>query len=314
MSNVAVVDCGSNSTRLLVTTASGESVLREMRMTRLSEGVDASRRLTPEAMERTRLVLTEYRTRAESFGPCDLVVVATSAVRDALNRHEFVEMAREATGGEVAVISGSDEARYSFRGATSHLDSDGRPPVVLDIGGGSSELALEWSERLWGYSTNLGCVRVTERVLGTGPLDPVRESAARSMIDEELHRALEVLTPLVELRGQCRLVGLAGTVATLAQLVFAVATYDRAAVHHRRISRDEVAYWRRYLGGLTPAERAHEVGMVAGREDVIVAGLLVLEGVMDLIGAEDLVTSEDDILDGVAAEVRAGTRPVTMER
>lgn len=311
--NVAVMDCGSNSTRLLVTSPEGEQLRREMTITRLSEGVDASRILSESALERTRRVLSDYREMALSYGESEIVVVATSAVRDARNRDEFVSRARAASGGSVAVISGADEARYSFLGATATLLDDGRPPVVLDIGGGSTELALESEGRVWGYSTDLGCVRLSERVLGHGPVTPEAEEMARDLISEELARASEALTPLNTLRGRGRLVGLAGTVATLAQLVYRVSHYERAAVHHRTLTRDHVVEWRERLAALTPDERSRLVGMVPGREDVIVAGLLVLEGVMELLGVDDLISSEDDILDGVASDVRCGRRPVTMD-
>ncbi len=310
--NVAVMDCGSNSTRLLVSSPEGATLHREMRITRLSEGVDASRRLTEAALARTRQVLEEFGVIARRSDPCDIVVVATSAVRDAQNRQEFVEMARAASGGEVAVISGHDEARYSYLGATAHLPVDERAPVVLDIGGGSSEIALQWDSRLWGTSTSLGCVRVSERCLGTGVIGAVETLRARDFIDEELARAASELPPLTDLAGRVRLVGLAGTVATLAQLVSSVVEYDRAAVHHRVLTRDQVRVWRDRLSPLTPSQRATIPGMVPGREDVIVAGLLVLEGVMDFFGVSDLITSEDDILDGVSADVRSGRRPVTM--
>ncbi len=312
---VAALDCGSNSTRLLVADVTG-ALVRDARITRLSEGVDATRRLTTPAMQRTWSVLSEYRTMMDDAGARTGLLVATSAVRDASNGAEFLARAREIVGVDVAILSGTEEAAYSYAGATAGLSVDDRPTLVLDVGGGSTELALDTPSGLVSYSMQLGCVRITERALGPGPVNEPRLGAARAMIEAELERAVAAVPQLAGVTGHVRLVGLAGTVATLAQLDAGLEHYDRDVVHHRRLSRECVTSWRERLGALSPAERLATVGMVPGREDVLVAGLMVLEAVMDRFGAPELLSSESDILDGIVEARLSGHRtigPVTME-
>ncbi len=277
---------------------------REMRITRLAEGVDASGELTEAAVARTLTVLEEYRglcTRAEvNRGLC----AATSAVRDARNGAAFLARASEVLGFDAVVLSGEDEATYSFEGATLDLADDGRPVAILDVGGGSTELAARVGDRVVGYSMQIGCVRVTERALGPGPVDPTHEARARAMIEAALDGAAAGAPDLFALGPDLRLVGLAGTVSTLAQLDAGLDHYDRATVHHRRLPRDAVVAWRDRLGSEPPAARLGYSGMVPGREDVIVAGLYVVEAVMTRLGVDELLSSESDILDGIAGRLR----------
>lgn len=300
---VAALDCGSNSTRLLVADESGESLAREMRITRLSQGVDATSTLTPEALERTYEVLREYRALMDHYGVERGLLVATSAVRDASNGSRFLDEARRITGVEARILSGDEEAALSFAGATRDLGADLRPTIVLDIGGGSTELALKMDGVLFSYSMQLGCVRVTERALGRGVVEGASEVAARAMIANELDRAFAMVPALESVVGHVRLVGVAGTVATLAQLDAGATIYERSAVHHRLISRASVGLWRERLTHETPEERLRRPGMVRGREDVLHAGLYVLEAVMDRLGVDELLSSENDILDGIVAAV-----------
>ncbi len=296
----AVVDCGSNSTRLLLVDGEGHAQRREMRITRLAAGVDAAGRLAPEALERTARVLTDYRTWRDEARVTQGLVVATSAVRDAANRDDFIAMATERTGLPVRVLTGVEEAGFSYRGATAGLPAGGDPPLVVDVGGGSTELALTWDGALHAASLQLGCVRVTERAIGTGVLSAAARASAESLIDETLRDALS--DPVWDAAvGRVQVVGLAGTVATLAQLHAGQSAYVREAVHHQRLGADVVDEWIERLGAEEPAQRLSHAGMVAGREDVLVAGLLVLRAVLARFGARDLITSEDDILDGVAA-------------
>lgn len=314
--NVAVVDCGSNSTRLLICDPELQVLEREMRITRLSAGVDATRRLRDDALLRTQRVLEEFRGVIDGHDVRRGVVVATSAVRDAANRDEFVEMAEGATGLVVRVLRGDEEARFSYRGALHSLDAS-VPTMIVDIGGGSTELAVMVDDQLWSASMQLGCVRVTERALTSAPVTPQTQRLTRAMIDEELAVATSLIVPWDELIGQVRLVGLAGTVATLAQLEAATSHYDRTLIHHRVISREALRRWRRLLSAETPAERLQHPGMVSGREDVVVGGFYVLEAVMDRLGVDEVMASEDDILDGVAAallaDVHGDAGPATME-
>jgi exopolyphosphatase/guanosine-5'-triphosphate,3'-diphosphate pyrophosphatase len=176
--------------------------------------------------------------------------------------------------------------------------------MVLDIGGGSTELAALVDGELQAFSMQLGCVRVTERALGAAIVTPEREMAARAMIASELDRAWANVTAFEELRSNVRLVGVAGTVATLAQLVTGEATYVREAVHHQILDITDVVTWRQRLGAMSPSDRLEQPGMVPGREDVLVAGLLILELVLERFSVSTFITSEDDILDGVADAVR----------
>jgi exopolyphosphatase/guanosine-5'-triphosphate,3'-diphosphate pyrophosphatase len=308
---VAVIDCGSNSTRLLVAGPEGARA-REMRITRLSAGVDATGRLTPDALARTFAVIEEYAALARDLGVEAGLVVATSAVRDAANALEFLAGARERSGLAAQVLTGAQEAAYSYAGAVADLAASDAATVVIDVGGGSTELAGEFDGALQSCSMQLGCVRVTERALGADVVDEPHARAARAMIDAELDRVAREVPELFALE-RVRLVGLAGTVSTLAQLDAGEATYRRESVHHRLLSRASVVAWRDRLGAEPPAERLARPGMVAGREDVIVAGLYVLEAAMGRLGASELLTSESDILDGVAEALRrAEASPATM--
>ena len=234
-----------------------------------------------------------------------LAPASNSAVRDATNGQAFLAEAHRRTGVEVRILTGDEEAAFSFAGATAGLEASERTTVVLDVGGGSSELAAMIDGHLVSYSMQLGCVRVTERALGTGVVDRSHDLAARAMIDAELDRAWRAVPAFARVIGAVRLVGLAGTVATLAQLDAGLVTYDRDAVHLRRLGRDVVATWRERLCAEEPAQRLEHPGMVPGREDVLHAGLYVLEAVMDRFGVDELLTSEDDILDGIVASLRA---------
>jgi exopolyphosphatase/guanosine-5'-triphosphate,3'-diphosphate pyrophosphatase len=295
---VAALDCGSNSTRLLIANHDGAQ-RREMRITRLSQGVDATSSLLPEAMERTFTVLRDYRDFMDAASVRRGLLVATSAVRDAHNGDDFLDGAKAIVGVNATILEGAEEARLSYVGATLDLDTDERPTMILDIGGGSTEMAVELGGVLHSYSMQLGCVRVTERALGSGVVTSDRDLAARQMISSELDRAFDAVPAFNRLVGNVRLVGLAGSVATLAQLDTGLKVYDRSKVHHHLMSRGVVDEWQRRLAGESPAERLRETGMVPGREDVLTAGLYVLAAVMDRFETLELLSSENDILDGI---------------
>jgi exopolyphosphatase/guanosine-5'-triphosphate,3'-diphosphate pyrophosphatase len=305
---VAVLDCGSNSTRLLLASASRGVLRREMRITRLSQGVDASGTLAAPALARSYAVLDEYRGFMDEAGAQRGLLVATSAVRDASNGEEFLLEARRISGVDSEILSGTQEATYSYAGATVGLEPSGATTVILDIGGGSTEMAMVRDGALVSYSMQLGCVRVTERALGRGVVTPTSEAAARAMIESELDLAFSAVPAFAQVAPNVRLVGLAGTVSTLAALDAGLATYDRAAVHHRHLSRRTVERWRDQLGAETPEVRLTHPGMVPGREDVLAAGLHILDAVMARFGVEELLSSENDILDGIAASLLRGDR------
>jgi len=303
---VAALDCGSNSTRLLIVDERNETLRREARITRLSQGVDATKTLVPEALQRSYDVLSEYRRYMDEAGVVRGLLVATSAVRDASNGAEFLAEARRRSGVDVKILDGREEATFSYVGATSGLATDRRSTMIVDVGGGSTEVAVEIDGVLKSYSMQLGCVRVTERALGKGVVNAESDAAARAMIEAELDRAWVAVPEFATLVGDVRLVGLAGSVSTLAQLDAGLAVYDREAVHHRRLSLATVELWRDRLSSESPEARLARPGMVRGREDVLHAGLYILVAVMIRFGASELLTSENDILDGITASLLSG--------
>jgi exopolyphosphatase/guanosine-5'-triphosphate,3'-diphosphate pyrophosphatase len=265
--------------------------------------VDATKTLLPEALQRSYDVLSDYRTLMDDAGVLRGLLVATSAVRDAVNGQDFLDEAQRRTGVDVKILNGSEEASFSYVGATSGLPADNRATLIVDVGGGSTEMAVKIDGVLESYSMQLGCVRVTERALGKGVVSPASAAAANAMIEAELERAWEAVPDFAGLVGNVRLVGLAGSVSTLAQLDAGLATYDRDAVHHRQLSRATVELWRDRLAGESPEARLARPGMVRGREDVLHAGLFILTAVMIRFGATELLTSENDILDGITASL-----------
>jgi len=302
---IAAVDCGSNSTRLLIVDASNATLAREMTITRLSQGVDATGSLLEEAMERTFKVLHRYRNACDESDVERGLLVATSAVRDARNGAAFLSHARDIMGFDAKILDGAQEAAFSFAGATAGLPDVDQATMIVDVGGGSTELAVRIDDTLVSYSMQLGCVRVTERALGRGVVSDASEAATRSMIEAELERAFLAVPAFAQVVSNVRLVGLAGTVATLAQLDAGLSRYDRDVVHLRSLSRSCVQHWRDLLAKETPEERLRHPGMVSGREDVLVAGLFVLDAVMERFMVDVLLSSENDILDGIVSSLQS---------
>jgi exopolyphosphatase/guanosine-5'-triphosphate,3'-diphosphate pyrophosphatase len=305
MSALAALDCGTNSTRLLICDESGATIRREMHITRLGQGVDATGTLAPQALARNYAVLEQYAAMMREAHVTRARLVATSAARDASNGTEFLDRAQAITGAEVALLSGDEEARMSYLGATADVAASDVPTMIVDIGGGSTELAAQLPEGFVAHSMQLGCVRVSERSLGTGIVSPEAAERTWRMIDEQITDAMTVVPRLHELVGTSRLLGLAGTVATLAQLDAGLEHYDRDKVHHRRLSLNDVVRWREILGAETPEDRLRRAGMVPGREDVLVGGLFILEAVMRRFVHDSLLSSESDILDGLIQSIVA---------
>ncbi|MFD7768717.1 exopolyphosphatase [Streptomyces sp. NPDC059787] len=312
MTRVAAIDCGTNSIRLLVADAdpqTGELTELDRRMTivRLGQGVDRTGRLAPEALERTFAACREYAEVIKEHGAEHLRFVATSASRDAENRDEFVRGVVDILGVEPEVITGDQEAEFSFTGATKELTGRTdlhRPFLVVDIGGGSTEFVVGDDHVRAARSVDVGCVRMTERhlVRDGAVTDPPAEeqiTAIRADIEAALDRAEET----VPLRGAHTLVGLAGSVTTVSAIAQDLPEYDSEAIHHSRVSRDRVREITEWLLRSTHAERAAVPSMHPGRVDVIGAGALVLLAIMERIGAEEVVVSEHDILDGIAWSV-----------
>ncbi|MEV7509360.1 MULTISPECIES: Ppx/GppA phosphatase family protein [unclassified Streptomyces] len=312
MTRVAGIDCGTNSIRLLVADcdpATGELVELDRRMTivRLGQGVDRTGRLAPEALERTFAACREYAGIIKELGAERVRFVATSASRDAENREDFVRGVVEILGVEPEVISGDQEAEFSFTGATRELAAHehlARPFLVVDIGGGSTEFVVGDDHVRAARSVDVGCVRMTERHLVVDGVvsDPPSEeqiAAIRADIEAALDLAAETV-PLTEAR---TLVGLAGSVTTLAGIALGLPAYESSAIHHSRISHEQVREITERMLTSTHDERAAIPVMHPGRVDVIGAGALVLLAIMERTGAEEVVVSEHDILDGIAWSV-----------
>jgi exopolyphosphatase/guanosine-5'-triphosphate,3'-diphosphate pyrophosphatase len=311
VSRVAAVDCGTNSIRLLIADVSGgqlRDVHRETRIVRLGQGVDATGEFAPDAIARTRAALADYAELLKAHNVERARMVATSAARDVANRDDFFRMTADVLGamipGAVAeVISGAQEAGLSFRGAVGELDSAGAPFVVVDLGGGSTEIVLGRDAVIASYSADIGCVRLTERCLHSDPPTPQEVAAARQVVAEKLDEALRVV-PVESARTW---VGLAGTMTTLSALAHHLTTYDAAAIHLSRVPGDDLLAVCDRLIGMTRSERAALPPMHPGRVDVIGGGAIVVQELARELrsraGIDELTVSEHDILDGIALSI-----------
>jgi exopolyphosphatase/guanosine-5'-triphosphate,3'-diphosphate pyrophosphatase len=300
---VAAVDIGTNSVRLLVADVDGASpreakvvpIDRRMRITRLGQGVDKTRALAPEAIERTVAVLREYRAALDEHGVTEVRATATSAARDSSNRDDFFSAAHDSLGVMPELLSGEDEAALSFLGATADLDAPA-PYLVVDIGGGSTEFVLGTDAPTGLVSLDMGCVRITEQYLDSDPPAP-----------EELSNAVAAVRDLVadvprEIPGAAEavtLVGLAGTVTTVAAVELGIPEYDPEKIHHFVLTRDAAEDVFRTLATESAEQRAHNPGLEPGRVDVIVGGAAVLVGIFRVLGFDRMLVSEADILDGL---------------
>jgi exopolyphosphatase / guanosine-5'-triphosphate,3'-diphosphate pyrophosphatase len=313
---VAAIDCGTNSTRLLVAEAgpNGPVTLdRRMTITRLGQGVDRTGSLAPEAIDRVLDALRGYRTIMDDngvvAGPGSVRMAATSAARDAANRDEFFDAAADVLGVRPELLSGTDEALLSFRGATADLDPALGPFLVVDIGGGSTEfvhggIEADGSTTVTGsLSTDMGCVRITERFLHGDPPGPDELSSALSVIAQHID---DVVREVPAAPFAATFVGLAGTVTTAAAVELGLAAYDRDAIHHFRLTRAAVEDVFRTLATEAATDRRHNPGLEAGRVDVIVGGMCVLVQIMRSLGFDECLVSEADILDGLAMSLLAG--------
>jgi exopolyphosphatase/guanosine-5'-triphosphate,3'-diphosphate pyrophosphatase len=316
MTRVAAIDCGTNSIRLLVSDVpdggAAVDLVRRMEVVRLGEGVDATGRLSAAAIERTRRVLAEYAAQAAELGATAVRMVATSATRDAANRTDFEQMVQATLGRLPDVVTGREEAELSFLGATTSLDAAAAahgsdqvlpPYLVVDIGGGSTEFVLGDTDGVRAArSVDIGCVRLTERHLHDDP--PTAEEIRRS--EDDIRAALAQVTVEVPVADAASLVGLAGSVTTVAAIALGLPAYDPVAIHGSRIPVAAVRKVSAELLAATRAERAAMPVMHPGRVDVIGAGALVLRVLMDEFAATEVVVSEHDILDGIALRLARG--------
>lgn len=292
---LAAIDCGTNSTRLLV--SDGERRMeRLMRTTRLGAGVDRSGWLEPDAIERTLTVLREYREVMDRHGVEGVRIAATSAARDALNRDEFFGPATEILGAAPELLTGPEEAALSFDGALSELPEVPGRNLVVDIGGGSTEFALGSDELESSISIDMGCVRLTEKYLEHDP--PLPEELSNCLAEVEQHLD-DVAREVVGAGSATRFVGLAGTVTNVAAVEIGLVEYDRDAIHQFVLTRDAVEDVFRTLATESIADRRFNPGLEPARADIIVGGCCVLVGIFRYFGFDECVVSESDILDGL---------------
>lgn len=308
MSILAAIDCGTNSTRLLVSDVAGphrRTLDRQATITRLGRGVHASGRLDPAAIEATVDVLRRYKASIDAHGATAVRMTATSAARDAANAAELFDAAEAAIGVRPELISGEEEGHLSFAGATAGLDPADGPFLVVDIGGGSTELIVG-TERVDAVrSLDLGCVRLTEQHLTSDPPGPEELSNAIAEVTDELD---DLFREVPTLRGARTVVGLAGTITTVAAVEIGLPEWDSDAIHHFRLTRAAAEDVFRTLATEPLADRIHNPGLEAARADVIVGGCCILVALFRTLGLDELLVSEADILDGLVLSLaeRAG--------
>lgn len=326
---VAAIDCGTNAIRLLIAEAGGDSpaglsvssgqskvigplreITRVMQIVRLGEGVDATGRFTDAALERTLAACRDYARLIAQHGVERLRFIATSASRDAANRDDFIRGVSTILGVAPEVISGHEEAHLSFRGALSGVADPTLPVLVVDIGGGSTEFVLGPAAPIAGASpvsscsVDIGCVRITERHLHSDP--PTPGEIARTVAD--IDRAIDLACETVPVEQAQTLIGLAGSVTTVAAISLGLAAYDPMAIHGSRISAADVSRVTRDLLAMTRHERAELGVMHPGRVDVIGGGALILDRILLRLDEPTVVASESDILDGIALGLAGWSR------
>lgn len=313
MPRLAAIDCGTNSIRLLiadVTDGTTTEVLRTMKIVRLGQGVDATGELAPEALERTQQALEEYVEIMKREHVTDLRMVATSATRDASNREAFFGMAAKllgdvVPGSQAEVITGEEEAALSFQGAVADLPADQGPFCVIDLGGGSTEFVVGDAEGniAGAFSAQMGCVRVTERIMRSDPPTETEVEIAADLVKDQISTAT-TLVPISEAR---TFVGCAGTFTTIAALALGLEAYDPQEIHGARLRLEGLRPILEQLITSDAATRRQQPVIHEGRADVIAGGAVVVSGILDMMedlaGATELVISEKDILDGIIASI-----------
>ena len=296
---VAAIDCGTNSIRLLIADIDGNNfreVVRDMEIVRLGQGVDETGQFHPDAIARTLAAVDKFAAEIAKRGVENIRFCATSATRDATNRHLFVDGVRDRLGIELEVISGDEEAALSFAGAIKDLDPSNGPFLVVDIGGGSTEFVFGTSTVEAARSVNIGCVRMTERHFANDPVTTEQIELART----DIQAAIAQATAVVPITKAKTLVAVAGTATTVAAAALELPEYDRYAIHLSRISAQQTHDAAAMFATSTREQRLSLGYMHPGRVDVIAAGSLVLSEIMKATGATEFVASESDILDGMA--------------
>ncbi len=291
----AGIDCGTNSTRLII--GDGTTTFeREMTITGLGRGVDATGKLSDDGIERVRAALEKYRAIMDRYELAGVRMTATSAARDASNRDVFFDVSEQTVGVRPELISGEEEAELSFIGATAELDPADGPFLVFDIGGGSTEFALGTTRMEGGFSTDMGSVRFTEKYVESDPPLPEELVACLSVAEAHLD---DVAREIPMVHAAQRLVGLAGTVSTAAAVEIGLLEYDRSQVHHFVLTRDAIEDVYRTLVTEAREDRRHNPGLEEGRLDTIVGGMCILARIVRYFDADEVLVSESDILDGL---------------
>ena len=299
MSQVAVIDCGTNSIRLLIAETSGSTIkelIRTMEIVRLGQGVDENKAFHPDAINRTLLAVKSFKEIIDKNKVDRIRFCATSATRDAMNRNLFIDGVRDILNVQVEVIPGEEEAALSFTGATYQLDQGAGPFLVVDIGGGSTEFVYGDKKVMSAKSVNIGCVRMSERHLTSQP--PTMDQIASAIVDIDI--AITQAAVSVPINSAKSLIAVAGTATTVAAAALDLSKYDRDLIHLSKISADKVHKVAQMFQSMSKSEISALPYMHEGRVDVITAGSLVLSRVMAATGAAEFVASESDILDGMA--------------
>jgi len=299
VSPVAAIDCGTNSTRLLVSDG-GRTLDRRQIITRLGRGVDATGALDPVAVERTVAVLGEYRSAMDDHGVTEFRAAATSAARDAANADSFFDAAAAVLGVRPELLTGEEEGALSFAGATTDLAVDDGPFLVIDIGGGSTECIVGTDRPEVMRSFDVGSVRLTEKHLVSDPPGPEELSNA---IAEATSWFEDLGREVPEVAGVRTVVGLAGTISTVAAVEIGMDRYDRDLIHHFTLTRAAAEDVFRTLATEPLRDRIHNPGLERERADVIVGGCCVLVAFLRTLGIDELLVSEADILDGLVASL-----------
>jgi len=299
---VAAIDCGTNSIRLLIADIEGDNfreVIRTMEIVRLGQGVDETGQFHPDAIARTLAAVDKFALEIAKRGVQKIRFCATSATRDATNRHLFVDGVRERLGIEPEVISGEEEATLSFIGAIQDLSPSDGPFLVVDIGGGSTEFVFGTTHVESAKSVNIGCVRMTERHFTSDPIQANDIEKVRS----DIQAAIAVAAAVVPITQAKTLIAVAGTATTVAAAALDLPEYDRYAIHLARITAAQVHDASHMFLTQNREQRLALGYMHPGRVDVIPAGSLVLSEIMKATGATGFVASESDILDGIARSI-----------
>jgi exopolyphosphatase/guanosine-5'-triphosphate,3'-diphosphate pyrophosphatase len=296
---VAAIDCGTNSIRLLIAdidSSNFREIYRTMEIVRLGQGVDQNKAFHPDAIARTLAAVDLFAQEISKRGVEHIRFCATSATRDATNRELFIDGVKKRLGVEPEVISGEEEARLSFIGATKEFAQSDAPFLVVDIGGGSTEFVYGHSDVEFAKSVNIGCVRMTERNIHSDPPKAEEIENARRDIQE----AIAVAASIVPITQAKTLIAVAGTATSVAASALNLETYDRHLIHLSRVSAEQTHHAAITFAAMNAEQRSHVGFLHPGRADVFAAGSLVLSEIMKATGAKEFVASEADILDGIA--------------